>query len=134
TVNTVPPATMDAFRDHGKVRLSLEENIDEATQTMATLKQSGISIDTVTSKLVEDGVKLFADAFDGLLGALARKRVALLGDKLNAYAVKLPAGLEKAVKAALDSWRRDGNVRRLWSGDARLWTACDEAKWLGWQD
>ena len=72
---------MDAFRDHGKVRASLEENIDEAKQTMAALERSGISIDAVTAKLVEEGVQLFADAFDKLLGAVARKRAAILGDE-----------------------------------------------------
>ena len=83
TVNTIPPATMDAFRDHGKVRASLEENIDEAMQTMAALDRSGISIDAVTAKLVEEGVQLFADAFDKLLGAVAKKPAALLGEKLD---------------------------------------------------
>ena len=75
TVNTIPPATMDAFRDHGKVRLSLEEDIDQAKQVMAALDRSGISIDAVTAKLIDEGVQLFADAFDNLLGAVARKRV-----------------------------------------------------------
>jgi transaldolase / glucose-6-phosphate isomerase len=132
TVNTIPPATLDAFRDHGKVRASLEENIDQAKQTMAALDRSGISIGAVTAKLVEEGVQLFADAFDALLGAVAQKRVALLGDKLDAQAIKLPATLEKAVAASLDSWRHHGNVRRLWAGDAALWTGADETKWLGW--
>ena len=132
TVNTVPPATLDAFRDHGKVRESLEENIGAAEQAMADLKQSGISLDAVTAKLVEDGVQLFADAFDKLLGAVARRRADLLGDKLDTQAVKLPTALEKMVTASLEAWRRDGSVRRLWTGDAGLWTGADEAKWLGW--
>src|SRR6185295_13428424 len=132
TVNTVPPATMDAFRDHGKVRASLEENIGEAKQTMATLKQSGISIDAVTDKLVEAGVQLFADAFDKLLGAVAKKRAANLGDKLDGETHMLPPELGKAVAASLESWRHDGKVRRLWAGDATLWTGSDEGKWLGW--
>jgi transaldolase / glucose-6-phosphate isomerase len=132
TVNTLPPATMNAFRDHGKARASLEENIDQAKQTMAALKQSGISIDAVTAKLVEEGVQLFADAFDKLLGAVARKRSGLLGKKLDSQTIKLPAALEKLVAASLESWRHDGNVRRLWAGDAALWTGADEAKWLGW--
>ena len=132
TVNTMPPATMDAFRDHGKVRASLEENIDEAKQTMADAGRSGISIDAVTAKLVEDGVQLFADAFDKLLGAVARKRAANLGEKLDSQTYKLPPELEKAITASLEAWRHDGNVRRLWAGDARLWTGSDEAKWLGW--
>jgi transaldolase/glucose-6-phosphate isomerase len=132
TVNTVPPATLDAFRDHGKVRASLEENIDEARQTMAALDRSGISIDMVTTKLVEEGVQLFADAFDKLLGAVARKRGANLREKLDSQTYKVPTGLEKAINATLETWRHDGNVRRLWAGDACLWTGSDEAKWLGW--
>jgi transaldolase/glucose-6-phosphate isomerase len=132
TVNTVPPATLDAFRDHGKVRASLEENIDEARQTMAALDRSGISIDKVTAKLVEEGVQLFADAFDKLLGAVARKRAANLGEKLDGQTYKLPDGLQRAIAASLETWRLDGNVRRLWAGDAGLWTRSDEAKWLGW--
>lgn len=132
TVNTVPLATMDAFRDHGKVRPSLEQNIAEAEQTMAALKRSGISIDAVTAKLVKDGVQLFADAFDKLLGAVAHKRAALLGDKLDGQIIALPADLQKSVTASLESWRHEGNVRRLWAGDAGLWTNGDEAKWLGW--
>jgi transaldolase / glucose-6-phosphate isomerase len=134
TVNTMPPATMGAFRDHGEVRPSLEEDIDRAKQVMATLERSGISIDDVTEKLVEEGVQLFADAFDKLLGAVARKRAANLGAKIDGQTYKLPSELEKAVAESLESWRHDGNVRRLWAGDARIWTGADEAKWLGWLD
>ena len=83
TISTMPPATMDAFRDHGRVQPTLEENIEQARQVMATLEKSGISIDAVTAKLVEEGVQIFADAFDKLLDAVARKRVALLGEKLD---------------------------------------------------
>jgi transaldolase / glucose-6-phosphate isomerase len=132
TVNTLPPATMDAFRDHGRVRASLEENIDQAEQMMATLGRSGISIDAVTAKLVDEGVGLFADAFDKLLGAVSRKRAVRLGEQLDSQTCKLAPELEKAVAASLESWRHDANVRRLWAGDARLWTSSDEAKWLGW--
>jgi transaldolase / glucose-6-phosphate isomerase len=132
TVNTIPPATMDAFRDHGKVRASLEEHIEQAKETMAVLDRSGISIDTVTAKLVDEGVQLFADAFDKLLGAVAKKRAALLGEKLDDQVITLPVELEKLVADSLETWRRAGNVRRLWAGDAGLWTGADEAKWLGW--
>src|SRR5207302_5137211 len=102
TVNTMPPATMDAFRDHGQVRLSLEEQIEKAEQVMVTLEKSGISIDAVTAKLVEEGVQLFADAFDQLLGAVARKRRALLGEALDGQTFKLPSRLEEAVAASLE--------------------------------
>src|SRR5262249_11476733 len=67
-----------------------------------------------------------------LLSAVARKRTTLLGTKLNSQGVTLPPDLEKPVSASLESWRRDANVRRLWAGDARLWTGSDEAQWLGW--
>lgn len=134
TINTMPPATMDAFRDHGRVRPSLEEHVEQAEQIMSTLERSGISIDGVTTQLVENGVQLFADAFDKLLGTVARKRAAVLGDKLNGQSYTLPTELETAVAASLESWRRDGKVRRLWAGEASLWTGADEPKWLGWLD
>jgi transaldolase / glucose-6-phosphate isomerase len=132
TISTVPPATMDAFRDHGKVRASLEENIDQAKETMAALERSGISIEKVTDKLIEDGVQLFAEAFDKLLGAVTRKRAADLGEKLDSQTYKLSPDFEKMVAASLESWRQQGDVRRLWAGNAHLWTGTDEAKWLGW--
>ena len=72
TVDTIPPATFDAFRDHGKLRASLTENVDEAAKTMANLEKAGISMKEATEKLVVDGVKLFADAFKQLLEATGK--------------------------------------------------------------
>jgi transaldolase/glucose-6-phosphate isomerase len=72
TVDTIPPATFDAFRDHGRVRPSLTENVDEAAKVMANLEKVGISMKEVTEKLVVDGVKLFADAFKQLLEATGK--------------------------------------------------------------
>jgi transaldolase/glucose-6-phosphate isomerase len=72
TVDTIPPATFDAFRDHGRLRASLTENVDEAAKTMASLEKAGISMKEVTEKLVVDGVKLFADAFKQLLEATGK--------------------------------------------------------------
>ncbi len=134
TVNTMPPATMDAFRDHGRLRPSLEEHVEDAAEALKTLQRLGISLDAVTAKLVEEGVQLFADAADKLLAAVAHKRSALLGDALDAQTYKLPANLETDVKNLLEEWRRAGNGRRLWDSDAKLWTGADEAKWLGWLD
>ena len=62
TVNTVPPATLEAFRDHGRVRPSLTENPEEAQATLKTLQDAGISLKDVTDRLVVDGVKLRVDA------------------------------------------------------------------------
>jgi transaldolase/glucose-6-phosphate isomerase len=72
TVNTMPPATIDAFRDHGRVRPSLTEDIPGAQKTMGDLAKAGISMKEVTDKLTVDGVKLFSDAFDKLLTAVER--------------------------------------------------------------
>ena len=72
TVDTIPPATFDAFRDHGRVRASLTENVNEAANVMASLEKAGISMKEVTEKLVVDGVKLFADAFRQLLEATGK--------------------------------------------------------------
>ena len=83
TVNTVPPATLDAFRDHGKPRDSLEENVEDARHVLAELEKSGISLDAITAELVKDGVKLFADAADKLYGAVAHKRATVLGGGID---------------------------------------------------
>ncbi len=72
TVNTMPPATIDAFRDHGKLRNSLTEDVAGAQNVMDNLARTGISIKEVTTKLTEDGVKLFADAFHKLLAAVEK--------------------------------------------------------------
>jgi len=72
TVNTIPPATFDAFRDHGKLRKSLTEDVPGAAKTMENLGKAGISMKEVTDKLLVDGVMLFADAFKQLLDATGK--------------------------------------------------------------
>jgi transaldolase/glucose-6-phosphate isomerase len=72
TVDTMPPATIDSFRDHGRVRPSLTEDIPGAQKTMDDLAKAGISMKEVTDKLTVDGVKLFSDAFDKLLAAVEK--------------------------------------------------------------
>jgi transaldolase/glucose-6-phosphate isomerase len=72
TVDTMPPATIDAFRDHGQVRPSLTENVAAAQKVMDDLAKAGISMKEVTTKLTTDGVKLFADAFNKLLAAVEK--------------------------------------------------------------
>ncbi len=77
TVNTVPPATLAAFLDHGVVRPgSLEEGLSGARQTLAGLEVLGISLSAVTGELEQEGVKSFADAFTALLGAVEARRKA----------------------------------------------------------
>lgn len=134
TVNTVPPATLEAFRDHGKPRQSLTEDLDGARKTMADLAGVGIVMKDVTDKLTADGVKLFADAFDELLAAVEKNTKRSSAPKTNPQTASLPADLDAAVKKNLNDWRASGRVRRLWQHDASLWTGEDEANWLGWLD
>jgi transaldolase len=72
TVDTIPPATFDAFRDHGKLRPSLTEDIPGAARHMENLAKAGISMKEVTEQLVADGVRLFAEAFKTLLDATGK--------------------------------------------------------------
>jgi transaldolase / glucose-6-phosphate isomerase len=132
TVNTAPPATIEAFRDHGKPRLSLTEEVDLARKTMADLASAGIVMKDVTGKLTADGVKLFADAFDKLLAAVESNTKRSSTPQINAQTASLPADLNTAVKKNASDWRANGKVKHLWERDASLWTGEDEGKWLGW--
>jgi transaldolase/glucose-6-phosphate isomerase len=132
TVDTIPPATFDAFRDHGKLRNSLTEDVAGAKDTMETLPKVGISMKEVTDKLTDDGVKLFADAFDQLLAAVEKSSKSEITPQVNRQTSTLPKEITTAVKKAADDWRANGKVRRLWQRDASLWTGTDEANWLGW--
>ena len=77
TVNTVPEPTLRAYLDHGAPSETLEHGLDEAAALPGRLDAAGISMDRVTAKLLADGVKVFADSFDGLLAKIERKRAAL---------------------------------------------------------
>jgi transaldolase / glucose-6-phosphate isomerase len=134
TVNTIPPATFDAFRDHGQPRETLTEGVDEAKQVMQNLASVGISIDQVTDKLTDDGVRLFEEAFDKLLAAVEKSTQGETTPKISQQSYKLPDALVKAVTQNVNDWRAAGKVRRLWQRDASLWTNSDESQWLGWLD
>ena len=80
TVNTIPPATMDAFRDHGIVEANtLEKHVLDARNILAGLEQHGIGLEAIARDLVVDGVRQFADAFDKLFAAIGRQRQSILG-------------------------------------------------------
>ncbi|MGA8224858.1 MAG: bifunctional transaldolase/phosoglucose isomerase [Candidatus Acidiferrales bacterium] len=132
TVDTIPPATYDAFRDHGKPRASLEDDVEDSYDTMQTLAKVGISMKEATDKLTEDGVKIFAEAFDKLLGAVDKHGAKAAPSAINSLAYRLPDSLAPAVKATLEDWKTNGKVKRLWARDASLWTNSDESNWLGW--
>jgi transaldolase/glucose-6-phosphate isomerase len=134
TVNTIPPATFDAFRDHGQPRETLTEEVDAATKVMQGLAAAGISIHDITDKLTDDGVRLFEEAFDKLLAAVEKSTQGGTSAKISQQGYKLPDALAKEVATAVNDWRASGKVRRLWQRDAFLWTGSDESQWLGWLD
>ena len=72
TVNTIPPATWSAFRDHGRLRESLTENVEEAEKTLENLKNAGISLDQATDKLLTDAVRLFVEPYDKMIEAVEK--------------------------------------------------------------
>src|SRR3982075_2510839 len=132
TVNTMPPATLEAFRDHGRVRDSLEKNIEDARRVLAELEKSGISLDAVTAALVTNGVKLFGAAADKTYGAVAHKRATVLGHDIDRQEMTLGGGLGKAVEKNTEDWRGAAKIRGLCNHDKSVWTGTDEEKWLGW--
>lgn len=134
TVDTIPPATMTAFRDHGKVMPdAIERDVAGARAMLARVEELGISLDEVTSELVEDGVQQFADSFDKLFSAIARRRRMLL--EADTPSLEIAAGsteLASALREETEAWRRVGRIRKLWAGDKSLWDGTDEDKWVGW--
>jgi transaldolase / glucose-6-phosphate isomerase len=132
TVDTIPPATFDGFRDHGVPKESLEANLEDARQTMQNLAKAGISMKDVTDKLLEDGVRIFEEAFGKLLGAIEKNRKKNLAPKIDQMTWKLPSDLEKKVQTTILEWEQGKKMRRLWGRDSSLWTNSDESNWLGW--
>jgi transaldolase/glucose-6-phosphate isomerase len=135
TVNTMPPATMDAVRDHGKISSTIEKDLSGAKALLAKLPGLGLSLDAITDALVIDGVQQFADAADKLYGAVAGKRAQVLDGKTPLQTLHVgDKALDTAIAAEVEAWRHSGKLRKLWSGDKSVWTGADEDKWLGWLD
>src|SRR6267142_2097745 len=132
TVNTIPPATFNAFREHGRLRASLTEDLENAADTMDALERAGISMKPVTDTLLEEGLRQFVDAFAQLMKATGSRKNGQSTATINSISYTLPQKLTAAVDAALTDWQKNDKVRRLWRGDASLWTGADENHWLGW--
>ena len=132
TVNTVPPETLAALRDHGRVRPSLEEDVEAARETLEALGRAGISLDRVTDELLTDGLKKFAEPFTKLLAAVERRSREANTARINAQSYRLPPALAADVARTLGELDDQGGTHRLWAGDASFWTGSDEASWLGW--
>ena len=136
TVNTVPPKTIDAFRDHGEVRRTVTEGMDEAAEQLAALGRLGIDLGRVTAELQREGVASFAASFDQLLAAIEGERRRILGaGAAGRQRVFLGRALG-VVSRLLEGWQDAGFGRRLWAGDRTLWSAApvdelnDRMGWL----
>ncbi|MCL4271792.1 MAG: bifunctional transaldolase/phosoglucose isomerase [Anaerolineales bacterium] len=132
TVNTVPPATLDAFRDHGKAALTVTRDLEEVQKIFVDLKALGISMSTVTQELEEEGVKAFEDAFKSLLETIEERRKS---------AASSLGPLADSVARRLSQLQADSFPKRLWEHDVTLWSGADDpegqaeaAKRLGWLD
>lgn len=121
TVNTIPAATLTAFRDHGRVRPSLTEGLAEAQDLLKRLPHCGIDLSSVTQKLLLDGTALFRASFTQLITSISQKRTELLGAKLDTSAFALGAW-QPQVTTTLQVLHETWFVRRLWAKDETLWS------------
>jgi transaldolase/glucose-6-phosphate isomerase len=125
TVNTLPPATYEAFRDHGKVRVSIEDNLDEAREVLHKFEAKGFSLRKITDQLTVDGVKSFEGSFVSLMAVLEARRDAVtrgLDDRQTEHLGPHQA----AADAAISRIEKEKFVERIWNKDATLWKS-DEA-------
>lgn len=113
TVNTVPPKTLDAFRDHGVAEETITRQMNRVHAVFGELGEHGISIDAVTQELEDEGVQAFADAFTALLETI-ETRCASADSQLGPLADSVSKRIEKLEK--------DSVPARLWDGDTTLWT------------
>jgi transaldolase/glucose-6-phosphate isomerase len=137
TVDTMPASTLEAFRDHGTARATIEEGVAESRQVMAELAEVGIDMAAVTRQLEQQGVEAFAQDYQKLLNSIAEKRAQVLGavgavrePPLDVGAVRKPAldvgavrepPLQSAVAATLARLEEQKFPQRLWDRDPSLW-------------
>lgn len=114
TVNTVPPQTLDAFRDHGKVKLTIEKDLEGAKKEFANLEAVGISIQQVTQELEEEGVQAFSASYNSLLDTVKTRREA---------AVKELGPLAKPAATRIAQLQADNYPKRFFARDASLWSS-----------
>jgi transaldolase/glucose-6-phosphate isomerase len=113
TVNTVPPKTLDAFRDHGTVKRTIEKDLDEAHQQFKELEELGISMKRVTQELEEEGVKAFSESYDSLDAAVKQRRINALADI---------GPLADMVSKRVKQLESEDYIPRFYAKDATLWT------------
>ena len=128
TVNTVPPKTLEAFRDHGVPEETISNDMDKARALFDQLEAEGVSMDVVTQELEDEGVKAFADAFTALLETIEKRR---------SEAASQLRPLAASVSKSVTQMETDSVPTRLWDGDPTLWTTdpdgqAEVEKRLGW--
>jgi transaldolase/glucose-6-phosphate isomerase len=122
TVNTLPPDTIDAFRDHGKVPgATIKEGLAEAEAALARLSSVGVDLGAITEKLQQDGVASFAASFDQLMAALEKKRQTMIGAALNHLDLQL-GKYQHRVERRLKQWQERQFADRVWKKDHTLWS------------
>ncbi|TMC93784.1 MAG: bifunctional transaldolase/phosoglucose isomerase [Chloroflexi bacterium] len=122
TVDTIPPATLAAFREHGEVRRSLDENVELAKRQLKQLADVGVDLDQVTRELEIEGVESFTKSFESLLDTLRKESQKIKAGKGPRQWYSL-AKLQPAVDARIAQLQKDDAPRRLWAKDSTLWTA-----------
>ncbi|MBA3844253.1 MAG: bifunctional transaldolase/phosoglucose isomerase [Actinobacteria bacterium] len=132
TVDTIYPATYEAFKDHGKARPTLGEGLPEALALLEELAKEGVDLEEVTGGLLREGVEKFIEAQGKLLASVEQSLRAPTEPHVSTFARSLPAELGLRVDATIEAWRAGGKVARLWGRDEQLWTDAGEAGWLGW--
>jgi len=134
TVNTLPPATYDAFRDHGRVELTIEKDLDEARRILATFAAKGFSLDEITHKLTVDGVKSFNDSFEHLMRTIEQRRDLVargLPERLTFHGALADDAVQRAESEKFPS-RIHAKDSSLWKSDPEHRAIIDNA--LGWLD
>lgn len=138
TVNTLPPATLDALLAHGHIRPhAIDEDLAGAHETLARLAAANISLSAITQRLQDDGVTSFADSYNAMLEAIESKRTLLEG---GAAQVAIELGKAEAdPDAALAALAQGDFLRKLWAKDPAPWSADAHhaeivAHSLGWLD
>jgi transaldolase/glucose-6-phosphate isomerase len=132
TINTLPPSTLNAFRDHGTVALTLEKQLTTAQAHLERLGDLGIELDQVTDDLLQEGVEKFAKPFSDLMESIEEKV-----ERLEAGWQRMEFRLgdyEKALGGALAEMAQDDIVDRIWKHDHTVWKADPKelANRLGW--
>jgi transaldolase/glucose-6-phosphate isomerase len=136
TVNTVPPATYKAFKDHGRVAMTLEADLDEAREVMRKFAEKGFSLKAITDKLTDDGVKSFDESFVSLMATIEARRDEVISGLTGRQSLHLGAA-QATVDQTAQRIEKEKFVDRIWAKDTTLWKNDDAHKKiisnaLGW--